>query len=195
MKLSLKRFLFPAVACIVLCAPKIAHASEGLSTGNLGQGIAAIVIFLILFAVLTKYAWKPIIAQLKQREEDIDRKLTDAKEREEKADEIVAEYQDRLSGIDKQAEEIFKNARAQANIESQQILKTAHNQIREMHENAAVDIENAKRNAQTKLQAQTAKLATDIAKQVIVRKLTDKDHKEMLACATEQFEKMASGAE
>ena len=165
--------------------------STKLSTGDLGQGIAAVIIFLILLWLLTKYAWRPIIAQLNQREADIDKKITDADDRKNEADEIINEYEKKLSEIDKQASDIFANTKAEAAIESQKIIKQAHEEIREMRENAEADILSAKNAAKNQLTVQTAELATDIAKQLIASKLTQQDHDKMFKQASEKIAQLA----
>ena len=58
-------------ALLLLAGPTTAEAADGVYMGDPGQMIAAIAIFLVLFLILRKWAWKPILAQLRAREERI----------------------------------------------------------------------------------------------------------------------------
>ena len=55
----LVRPLLIATAILLLAPPAAAEEGGAMYTGDLGQALAEIVIFLLLLAVLGRWAWKP----------------------------------------------------------------------------------------------------------------------------------------
>ena len=73
----MRQHIRPAVSAFVLVLLLIAGIAQAagedgqFNPGDLGQAIIAIAIFLLLLLVLGKFAWGPIIAQLRSREDRI----------------------------------------------------------------------------------------------------------------------------
>jgi len=181
------------LATTVLAAPSLASASAGPYPGDLGQAIAALLIFLGLATVLSKYAWRPVIDQLRRRDEDIAKRLTDADAKQAQADEAQAELSRQLENIDVQAEQVLGQARREAAAESTRILDTARDQAREVVARAEKDIAQAKAQARQDIQAATAKVAGEIAGQFLQEKLSADDHNRLVAQAAEQMDKGEEG--
>lgn len=181
-------------AWVILAAPGIALAGERPYVGDLGQAIATLIIFLVLLFILGKFAWRPIINQLRRREEDIAQQIDDAKISQKKADELAREYRDSLDNIEDESEQMLTLSRREANIESQRILDTAHEEARDVLKRANEDIETARKQAHKKLQVETAGLATEIAKRLLRKNLSPEDHHRLVAEATEHISKKAGDA-
>jgi len=178
---------------LLLATASPALAGGGLPyPGDLGQAIATVVIFLLLLFVLGKWAWKPIIAQLQRREEDLNSKFEDAEKRQGKADEMAEEYQQHLDNIEGQTEDMIATAKRQAAKESQGIVAEARTDARQIMDRAAEQIESAKLTAQRQLQSQTAELAAEMAGAVLKKTLTDDDRQRL---ATEAAKQIAQAAE
>ena len=182
------------IAWVVLAAPGIALAGEKPYVGDLGQAIAALLIFLVLLLVLGKFAWRPIINQLRRREEDIAQRIDKAKASQEKADELAQEYRNSLDNIEDESEQMFTQAKREANIESDRILDAAHAEAKDVLKQANEDIDAARKQAHKKLQAETAGMATEIAKRLLRKNLSPEDHSRLVAEATEQISKKARDA-
>jgi len=137
--------------------------------------------FAILIWVLGKYAWKPIMKGLKEREESIDEALNLAnKAREEMKElkfsneqllkEAKGERDDILREARKVKESIIEEAREKANAEANRIV-----------ENAKEAIEYEKMAALTEMKNQLAKLSIEIAEKIIREELSSKDkHKALI---------------
>lgn len=182
------------IAWAVLAAPNIALAGEAPYVGDLGQAIATLIIFFVLMLVLGRFAWRPIISQLRHREEDIAKRIEDAKASQEKADEMAQEYRKSLDNIEDESEQMFTQARREANIESDRILDLAHAEARDVIKRANEDIDLAQQQARKKLQAETAGMATEIAKQLLRKNLSPEDHSRLVAEATAHISKKVRGA-
>jgi len=137
--------------------------------------------FLLVLFILKKFAWKPIMKGLREREESISESLHAAeKAREEMKllhfsnQELMKEAKDQrdsiLSEARKLKEAIIEDARQKAGEEADRII-----------ENAKASIEYEKMAAITDLKNQLASLSIEIAEKILEQELTQKErHKELI---------------
>ncbi len=167
---------------VLLSLPSIAMASgaSGLYYGDLGQAIASVLIFAILFLILRKYAWGPVVGAIRHREQDMADALKTAETQQSEAAELLEEYRARLDRAEADAANVIAKSRREAADAREDILTTARVEARKHIAKGAEDIERARREALHELRIDTAKLAMDVAEQVIGRQLTDDDHTRMM---------------
>lgn len=136
--------------------------------------------FSIVFFILKKFAWKPIINALKERETSIAEALNSAQEARKEVEglktdneKILAEARHEKELILKEArdikEKIIAEAKEQANVEAQKHI-----------ENARLIIQNEKAAAINEIKQQVAELSVSIAEKVIRKELSDKKEQETL---------------
>jgi len=136
--------------------------------------------FAAVLFILGKYAWKPIMKMLREREESIDQALHAAdKAREDMEnlridnERLLAEAKNERDAILSEArkirEKMIEEARGKANEEAQRIV-----------ENARERIENEKMAAITELKNQIAILSIEIAEKLIREQLAHDDKQEIL---------------
>jgi len=189
----LVRWLRPlASACLLAVAAAPARAGDQTYPGDVGQALAAVVIFVVLLIILAKWAWGPIVQQLQRREEAINSALEQADKREKEAGQLLDTYRARLGSVDAEAKEMLAKSRQSAEAEHDQILQAAREEAHEAAQAAGQDIERAKEQALRELHDQTARLATEIAGQIIQDQLTPAQHREMVAESLEQIRKRAA---
>jgi F-type H+-transporting ATPase subunit b len=148
--------------------------------GDLGHAIAAVVVFLLLLAVLGKWAWKPIVGQLRKREEGIAAALRDSEQRRAEAMELLSRYQAQLEQVQAQAKELLATARREAAQAREQVLAAARDEAHRTVERSAQEIDHARQQALRELYDQTARMAADIAAQLLPRELTPQDHQRLM---------------
>lgn len=188
--------LVAALAAIVVvpCAAMAEEASgSGIPTGDLGQAIATIVIFLLLLGVLGKWAWKPIVTQLQQREEGIAQTIQHAQEREKQALELLAKYKKQLDAAEAQAAELLAQARRRAAREQEELLAQAKQESHRLVQSATVEIDQAKKDALRELYDRTAQLAVDVAAKALQRTLGPEDHHRLMEESLREIAQEASG--
>jgi F-type H+-transporting ATPase subunit b len=187
--------LVAALAAIAV-APCAAWAAEGagggIPVGDLGQAVATIVIFLLLLAVLGKWAWKPIVAQLQRREEGIAQTIQHAQEREKQALELLAQYKKQLEAAEAQAAELLSQARRRAAGEQEKLLGQARQESRRLVQSATVEIEQAKIDALRELYDRTAQLAVDVAAKALRQTLRPEDHRRLVEESLREIAQEAS---
>lgn len=136
--------------------------------------------FLILLFILTKFAWKPVLKAIHQRERSIEDALASA----EKA-------KDEMARLTNENEQLLKEARAErdtilkeAKTLKDQILVDAKEQAQaegnKLIEQARKEIEDQKNRALIEVKNQVSNLSIDIAKKVLQREFADQDKQEAL---------------
>ena len=121
-----------------------------------GLFIWTILTFLILFSVLAKFAWRPLLQALKDREEDIKSSLEDA----EKA-------RNDLNSLNDQSEKILANARSEA-IEIRSEAKSSAEKIKaDLKSQAEQDVKKLKDDAQVQIQVEKDKAISEIREEVV----------------------------
>jgi F-type H+-transporting ATPase subunit b len=155
------------LATMLLTTPGTVWASEGLYVGDLGQAIAAALIFATLLAMLGRFAWKPIIRQLRQRELHVASTLKRAARAESEAEDLREHYERRLARAQDEADRVVAQARKDAEDEGETILQTARARAQDTVADADRQIAQAQREALGELQETTVVLATDLAGKIV----------------------------
>lgn len=147
----------------------------GLVTPDFGLLFWMVLSFSIVLFILGKYAWKPILKSLKDRENSI----ADALNSAEKAKEQMAQLQsdnekliqeakierDRLIKEARQLKDnIIKEAKEQAQVEASKMMQSAREAI-----------QTEKAGALTEIKNQVADLSLSIAEKVLRSELADKN--------------------
>lgn len=152
----------------------------GLVMPNPGTIFWMIIIFAIVLFILKKFAWKPILNALKEREESIANALNSAEEAKKevaglKADNerIVAEARRERDVILKEArdlkDKIIAEAKEKAGEEAQKSIAQARQQI-DAEKTAAINT----------IKKQVAELSVEIAEKVIRKELSNKGEQEKM---------------
>lgn len=164
-------------ACVLEARTALAAGGEGSGDffGDVGQAIATVAIFLILLTVLGKFAWKPILAQIRRREESISHALAAAAERDRKSQELLDSYRRKLEDIEEEARQILARSRQEGAAAREALLSEAREEARKLSDEQRRDIEQAKTEALRELHEKTAELAADMAGQVLRRRLSPED--------------------
>ncbi len=164
-----------------------------MHTGDLGQAIFTVVIFLVLLAVLGKWAWKPILQQLQQREKGIEDAIARAEKRETEAATVLKDYQLQLESVQLEARELLDQARREAAENGEKVLQAAQEEARKSADSAREAIEQARQEALRELHDHTAQLAVDVAGQVLRKQLSPDDHQRLVRESLEEIRTQAEG--
>ena len=139
---------------------------------NFGLIFWTIVNFLILVILLAKFAWKPVIKALDEREEKIKNDISSAQEARAQAQKIKQEMEAKLEDISNQSIQKLKEAQAIANEEKKRILDAAASQANAIVKQAKAEIAGETQKAVEALKAQMAD-TTLLALQKFITKQTD----------------------
>lgn len=153
----------------------------GLFSGDLGNAIWTLGIFLIVLFVLGKFAWGPLLSGLQSREKFIREALDDAKQEREEAQRKLAEYEARLAEARGEVDAIMDEARRDADVVRQREEERARQEYDQMIGRAKREIEIAQETAVKDLYSRAAQLATAAATAVLEREIRPEDHERLIA--------------
>jgi len=139
-----------------------------------------IVTFAIIFLLLKKFAWKPILGMIKEREEGIEKALKSAddalqtmRELNSSNEKILAEARAEKDTILKEARDtkdaIINEAKGKAKIEGDRMVAQAREAIN-----------TEKLAAITELKAQVATLSIDIAEKILKEQLSSEEKQKIV---------------
>jgi F-type H+-transporting ATPase subunit b len=153
-----------------------------LVTPGLGLIFWQLVTFLIVVFVLSRVAWKPILAMIKEREDTIESALESAKE-------ARAE----MESLKNNNENLLKEARLEREKMVREAQVTSIAIVAEAHERAQTETSRLLQDARTSIQAEKASALADIRNQVadLSISIAEKILKEKLAGDVNQQELVA----
>lgn len=144
-------------------------------TPEIGLIVWTTIAFGILFFVLSKYAWKPILNTVNKREESIKDALDEAEKARLEMENLHADNERILKEARAEREAMLKEARELKNKMIADAKDEAQSQASKMIEQAQIAIEVEKKAAMAELKSHVAGLAVDIAEKVVRDELSNKD--------------------
>ncbi|HEX5782461.1 MAG TPA: F0F1 ATP synthase subunit B [Solirubrobacteraceae bacterium] len=180
----------------------IATAAEGEDEGgsflvspDIGLMIWTLLVFGICFFVLAKFVFPRIAEALDRRQRAIEESIDTADQLRKEADQILAEYRERLAEARGQADEIVARARKTGEAAEGEILAEARTKREEMMEQTRRDIEAETRRAIQEIRAEVADLTVLATEKVTRKALTDADHKRLVEEALSELDFAALSSE
>lgn len=136
--------------------------------------------FSILLYILAKFAWKPILKGLKERESSIDEALNAANRAKEEMKMLKADNEQLLKEAKEERDEILKAARKVKEKIIEDAKVRASSEADRIVESAKDRIHFEKMAALTDLKNQLATLSIEIAEKVLKEELADKERQKKL---------------
>jgi F-type H+-transporting ATPase subunit b len=146
-----------------------------------------LVVFVLLLLILTKFAWKPLMAGLDQRERTMANMIDEAKRNHEEAAQKLLAYEQKLATAAAEAHEVLVQARRDAATAGEKMLEAARADANRERLRALADIETAKNTAVQQIAEQSANLAFALARKLIHKELRPEDHTALIRESLEQF--------
>lgn len=143
-------------------------------------GVWSIVIFVVLFLALAKFAWKPMLEGLKKREENIRGALEQAEKTRREAMELQSQLDARMRDAGAEIARMMEEARRDAQGVKDQMLAEAKDEIQRERDRLNREIALAKDQALQEIWQQSVALATSMSTKAVRRSLTEDDHRRLL---------------
>lgn len=151
-----------------------------LITPEIGLFFWQTIVFLVLILVMSKFAWKPILGAIKQRETSINDALESAESARKEMQNLQADNEKLLQearaerdAILKEAREIKERVIAEASTEAQA-------KADKIVAQAQVVIQNEKNAAVAEIKDQVATLSIQIAEKIVREELSSKEKQQRL---------------
>jgi F-type H+-transporting ATPase subunit b len=160
---------------------------EGIPPWQTDLALWSLVVFVLFVFVLKKYAWGPLIAGLNKREQQVRQDLADAETARKKAEQMLADHERKLAGVQDEVREIIAEARRDADHTKQDIIATAQKEADASKNRAISEINRAKEAALKELFDTMAAQVADATEYVLGRSVTDQDQNRLINEALSQF--------
>jgi len=145
-----------------------------LVTPSIGLVFWTLIAFLFLLLLLKKFAWKPIMSAIHDREQYIDEALNKAELAKKEMARLTAQNEELMLQARAERDLILKEAKSLKD----SILNEARTQAQaeggKMLEKAKIEIANQKKAALAEMKAQVSTLSIEIAERVLRTQLADK---------------------
>jgi len=175
------------------------HAHDHIGAGNPGPGLSkpeeiksdlaffTFVVFLVLLAILWKFAWGPIIEALERREKMVADHIAQAELNHAEAKRLLVAYEHKLDAAAGEVRELMEEARRDAEKTKQSILAEAKAGAEAERLRALRDIDSATDAALESLSKRSADLAVDLAGKILQAQLSPADHAKLISEAMAKF--------
>lgn len=147
---------------------------------NIWQIIISLCNLLILFLILKKFLYKPVRKMIGDRQAAVDDIYRRADEALASAEQDRAEYEQKLSTADKEADELIRVAQQNARQRSTSILAEAEDRASSMIKRAENEIELERGKATAGMKKEIAELAVQLAEKLLEREINEQDHANMI---------------
>jgi F-type H+-transporting ATPase subunit b len=147
---------------------------------NLGLSVWTTLVFLILLAVLWKFAWGPILAMVQDREDGIQGTLDQAAKERQEAAKLLAEHRDQMADARRQAQQMIAEGKEAGERVRQGIEEKARAEGDAMIERARESIEREKDAALDELRKESVDLALAAAAKLVQESLDEKKDRDLV---------------
>jgi F-type H+-transporting ATPase subunit b len=146
-----------------------------------------LVVFVTLFFVLTRFAWKPLLAALHGREQHLEHVLLETERARNESEANLAEHRKLMARAGDEVRGILDQARQEAQASADQMIKAAQADAESAKQRAQRDIGQARDQALAEIWEKTADMAVSVAGKVLSKELNDADHRRLLDAAIREL--------
>lgn len=168
----------PAVGPVY--AAKAEAGDSPFTPVRIDLAIWTLVVFLVLFFLLKKTAWGPILEGLHKREDAIRSAVEEAKLARAETERIRAQFQKEMDEAFARIPQMMDEARRDAQVMAEEMRTKAAAEIQADRQRLRREIEMARDQALQDIWTQTANLATQISAKVIRRNISEDDHRRLV---------------
>jgi F-type H+-transporting ATPase subunit b len=174
--------------------PTAASSGSFLITPNVGLMIWTLVVFGISLYILAKLVFPRIRTALDDRARRIDESIDAAEKTRQEADQLLADYRERLREARGQADEIVSRARTAAETHERAAQEEARTKREQLMEQTRRDIEAETRRAIQEIRREVADLTVMATEKVTRKTLTEEDQRRLIEDAMSELDFSTLGA-
>ncbi len=138
------------------------------------------VTFIILLLILGKFAWRPILAMLDERESRIRESLELAEKARIASQKTLAEQDQILDAARKEAQDILAKSRKTADVTKDEIIKKASSEAEALITKARREIEMSRDKAIEEIRDLAVELSMNATAKLVGKSLDEKDHQALI---------------
>lgn len=166
-----------------------AHAEAPINPvqPELGLMLWTVVVFVLLLAILARFAWNPLLAALHNREQHLEHVLLETERARNESEANLAEHRKLMARAGDEVRAILDKARQEAQATADQMIKQAQAEAELAKQRAQRDINTARDQALAEIWQQTADTAVAVAGKVLGKELNEAEHRRLLDTAIREL--------
>nr|WP_297883452.1 F0F1 ATP synthase subunit B [uncultured Blautia sp.] len=129
--------------------------------------VFTIINLLILYVLMKKFLFSPIIRVMDQRQQMLDQQFEEAQKTENMANELQKKYEDALKSAREESLRIVEQAKLEAKSQAENTAREAREQADQMVLKARAEIQTEQENAMRQMQGEIGKLAMEAADKIL----------------------------
>ena len=141
----------------------------------------------VLYLVLRKFLFVPVMNMIKARQEEIDTMYLEADNAKQGALALEAEYKEKLSQAAVTGERMVKEAMERGHSREEEILRQANAEASAIMAKASADIAQEKKKALNDAKDEISDIAMAIAEKVVGREVNGEDHTDLVNSFIDQL--------
>ncbi|MEX0586146.1 MAG: F0F1 ATP synthase subunit B [Pirellulales bacterium] len=145
------------------------------------------IVFVVLLAVLWKFAWGPISEALDKRERTIGENIAAAERAGDDARRLIAQYEAKLASAADEVRQLLEEARRDADHTRQEIVAEARVAAKAEHDRQMREVQTAIEAALKTLAERSATLAVELAGKIVRRELKPQEHESLIRETVQKF--------
>jgi F-type H+-transporting ATPase subunit b len=156
---------------------------------NPGLIVWTVITFVVLLSVMKKFAWKPILKMLEERESKIRTALEEADRARTEAAEMLKQNEKNLARAEEEYQKMIREGKALAEKLKEDIVTKAKQQAQQELKLATEEIQRNVDAAKLQLRAEVADLAIKATEKILAETLDEKRQKQLIDSVMNQLPK------
>lgn len=145
-----------------------------------GDMLFQLVAFIILMLVVSRFALRPVMNTMEERQSHIENQISEAEKQREEAEGLLKKQQALLNEARTEAKEIIERAKLQKEKEAEAIMNDAQERAERMIKEATAEIGREKERALAELRNEVGHLSILLASKMIEKELDEKEQSKLI---------------
>lgn len=151
-----------------------------LITPEIGTVLWTLITFVVLAILLGRFAWKPLLGILAERERTVKESLEQAQKARADGEEILKRNQEILAQARRETNALLEQGKKEAEGLRAEILAQARKEAHGLVEQGKKQVQYEQKQAMEQLRRQVADLAIQAAERLVARSLDDKTQRALI---------------
>jgi F-type H+-transporting ATPase subunit b len=168
------------------------EGSESPLKAEPALAIWTLAVFVGLLLLLGRFAWKPLLTALHNREHHLEHVLLETERARNESESLLGEHRKQMARAAEEVRGILDEARQQAQAAADQLIKVAQGEADSARQRAQREIAAARDEALSEIWQKSADLAVAVAGKVLSQQLSEQDHRRLLDAAIRELPSVAA---
>lgn len=147
---------------------------------NIWQTLISLINLVLLFVILKKFLYKPVMKVLEQRQQELDAQYAAAESAEKQAYETRKSWEEKLSKADEQANAILQNATDNAKYRGERLVAEAKEQADNIIRVAQNEAELERKKATEGIKREIVEVSGALTEKMLEREINAEDHRALI---------------